>query len=102
RLCASDGLPALRLDLWGRPDAAVAAVSAMAAAFRVQQSGVAAQAARQGNRHPLRHRTRDRRAHGLSRHRLGEGDRPLALRIALITPDNPALRRFRYASLTML
>ena len=41
------------------------------------------QAARQGERHPLRHRARDRRADDLSGDRMDQGGRPRAFRHAL-------------------
>ena len=63
----------------------------------------AAPAARQAERHPLRHRARDRRADDLSGNRVDQGGRPRTSGDALnYAAGNFPLRRFRYASLTML
>ena len=71
--------------------------------YAARRPALAAQAARQGERHSLRHRARDRRADDLSGDRVDEGGRPRPLRDALIAHAvNSALTRFRYASLTML
>ena len=45
-----------------------------------------AQAARQGERHSLRHRARDRRADGLPGDRMDQGGRPRPLRASLTAP----------------
>ena len=59
--------------------------------------------ARQGNRDSLRHRARHRRIGGLPGDGMDQGGRPGALRHSLTASEvNSPLRRFRYASLTML
>ena len=51
--------------------------------YRAGRPGLAAQAARQGKRHSLRHRARDRRVDDLSGDRVDQGGRPRSLRHSL-------------------
>src|SRR5216683_1769586 len=79
-----------------------AAVLAVAFALPVRRPGLAAQAAREEQRNSLRHRAGDRRTDDLSGDGMDQGGRPRPLRHSLTGLSKLSLRRFRYASLTML
>ena len=66
-----------------RADAAAAAVPAVAAALPACRPGLAGRLHDQGERNPLRHRARDRRADDLSGDRMDQGGGPRAPRDAL-------------------
>src|SRR5205814_9092004 len=92
RFWASFGLSGLCLAVRRRLDATVTSVPAVAAALRARPPILADEAARQGQRHSLRHRTRDRRTDCLPRHGMDQGDRPCAFRVWLIAPDKPGVK----------
>ena len=82
-----------------RADAVAAPVPAMAAALPAHRPGLAAPAARQAERNPLRHRARDRRADGLSGDRMDQGGRPHPPRDALTGDTGNALVKAIYTRL---
>src|ERR1700686_5521832 len=83
RLCPPDELSGLCLAVRRGADAAVAAIPAMAAALPARRPGLAVETACQGERHPLRHRARDRRADGLPGDGMDQGGRSRLLRDAM-------------------
>src|SRR4051812_9632338 len=83
RLWPSARLPALRLAVRRRPDLAAASVPAMAVAACAWRPGLAAAAARQGNRNPLWHRAGDGGTADLSADRMDQCGRSDPLRLAL-------------------